>query len=80
MPLTDGEILVEIEQGSLKIENFDPDGLQPTSYDMLLGNSALLLGKSDGLYAEFGANLGDDRVVLKVGNNASGYLHLWKFR
>ena len=40
MLLTDGEILAEIEQGGLKIEDFDPDGLQPARRERRLPSAS----------------------------------------
>jgi len=43
--LTDGEIKEAIKSGELVIENFSEDSLQPASYDMRLGERALISGK-----------------------------------
>lgn len=45
MLLTNGEIKEAIEKGELAIENFSDECLEPASYDMRLGNKALVSGK-----------------------------------
>jgi len=45
MQLSDGEIKSALEAGSVVIESFDNDRLQPASYDVLLGNEFMIFDK-----------------------------------
>lgn len=45
MYLSDLDIKQELEAGEIIIENFDPERLQPASYDILLGNEFLVFDK-----------------------------------
>ena len=40
--LSDNDILYELELGNLKIENFNRDRLQPSSYDVLLADMLII--------------------------------------
>jgi len=49
MILSDISIKKQLKEGEIKIEPFDPERLQPCSYDVLLGNEILYFDNTSGI-------------------------------